>query len=136
MLYDGFCGLYDRIDSSWKFISLVVIVGKICRKAKESEDQGLPRKNATKKKVRCSRCKEFGHFAKTCQMPVVGEDGETEHQRGKQLSLGHFCFTNCTNTTVTWQFVGRGLLLKTLLGHLRRKRRPQRRRKAPRRRRR
>jgi len=39
----------DRIDSSWKFISLVVIVGKICRKAKESEDQGLPRKKCYKK---------------------------------------------------------------------------------------
>jgi hypothetical protein len=34
-------------------------------------------KNATKRKVRCHMCKEFGHFAKTCKMPEVGEDGET-----------------------------------------------------------
>jgi len=39
---------------------------------------------------------------------------------------------NCTiTTTVNWQLVGRGLLLMTWLGHLRRKRRPPRR-KAPR----
>ena len=38
---------------------------------------GCLEKNATKKKVKCSRCKEFGHFAKTCQTQVVGEDGET-----------------------------------------------------------
>ena len=33
-------------------------------------------KNATKKKVRCKRCGEHGHFAKTCKDPKVGEDGE------------------------------------------------------------
>ena len=53
------------------------LLGRSARRPRKVRIRGCLEKNATKKKVKCSRCKEFGHFAKTCQMPVVGEDGET-----------------------------------------------------------
>ena len=34
-------------------------------------------RRAHRKKVKCSRCKGFGHFAKTCKLakPIEGDDG-------------------------------------------------------------
>ena len=32
-------------------------------------------KNASQKKVRCKRCKEYVHFAKTCKLVEAGEEG-------------------------------------------------------------
>jgi hypothetical protein len=39
--------------------------------------RGCLEKNSTKKKVKCHRCRGFGHFAKTCKEPEMGPDGET-----------------------------------------------------------
>ena len=40
-------------------------------------------KRATKKKVKCKRCGDFGHFAKTCKLAKIGEDGERAPPRNK-----------------------------------------------------
>ena len=53
------------------------LLGRSAGRPRKQRIRGCLEKKATKKKVRCSRCKDFGHFTKTCQMPVVGEDGET-----------------------------------------------------------
>ena len=39
--------------------------------------RGCLEKNSTNKKVKCRRCGDFGHFAKTCKKPEMGPDGET-----------------------------------------------------------
>lgn len=39
--------------------------------------RGCLEKNSSKKKVRCHRCGNFGHFAKTCKEPELGQDGAT-----------------------------------------------------------
>ena len=39
--------------------------------------RGCLEKNSTKKKVKCRRCGDFGHFAKTCKEPEMGPDGKT-----------------------------------------------------------
>jgi hypothetical protein len=38
--------------------------------------RGCLETNASKKKVKCKRCGNFSHFAKTCKMPEQGQDGE------------------------------------------------------------
>jgi hypothetical protein len=53
--------------------------------------------NANKKKVRCKRCKGFGHFAKKCKLLQVGDDGETAATVVKKrylCSVKSICF--CT----------------------------------------
>ena len=72
--------LPDR--SQWPVVDLGYkvyppLLGRSTGRPRKVRIRGCLEKNATKKKVKCSRCKEYGHFAKTCQLPVVGEDGET-----------------------------------------------------------
>ena len=52
------------------------LLGRGPRRPKVQRISGCMEKNATKKKVRCKRCGEHGHFAKTYKDPEVGEDGE------------------------------------------------------------
>ena len=40
--------------------------------------RGCLEKNSTKKKVKCRRCGDFGHFAKTCKEPEMGSDGQPD----------------------------------------------------------
>jgi hypothetical protein len=47
-------------------------------------------KRAAKKKVRCSRCGDFGHFAKTGKEPELGEDGERGQGSSKRY-YNYFC---------------------------------------------
>jgi len=52
-------------------------LGRAPGRPKMQRRRGGLEKNANKKKVQCSRCKGFGHFAKTSMLGMVGEDGET-----------------------------------------------------------
>jgi len=53
------------------------LLGRAPGRPKVLRQSGCLEKRATKKKVRCHRCGGFGHFAKTCKLEMVGEDGET-----------------------------------------------------------
>ena len=53
------------------------LLGRAPGRPKVQRRRSCLEKNANKKKVQCSRCKGFGHFAKTCKLGMVGEDGET-----------------------------------------------------------
>jgi hypothetical protein len=60
------------------------LLGRGPGRPKVQRIRGSMEKNATKKKVRYKRCGEFGHFAKTCKDPEVGEDGERGPCRNKR----------------------------------------------------
>ena len=67
--------------SQWPEVDLGFIVwppllGRAAGRPRVVRIRGSNEKNATKKKVRCKRCGDFGHFARTCKMPELGEDGE------------------------------------------------------------
>ena len=53
------------------------LLGRAPGRPKVQRTRGCLEKNANKKKVKCSRCQGFGHFAKTCKLGMVGEDRET-----------------------------------------------------------
>jgi len=53
------------------------LLGRAPGRPKVQRRRSCLEKNANKKKVQCSRCKGFGHFAKTSMLGMVGEDGET-----------------------------------------------------------
>ena len=63
------------------------LLGRAPGRPKVQRQRGCLEKNANKKKVRCKRCGGFGHFAKTCKLDMVGEDGETATKKGKRLNL-------------------------------------------------
>ena len=63
------------------------LLGRSAGRPRKVRIRGCLEKNATKKKVRCRRCKEFGHFSKTYQMPVVGEDGETATPKKRYTTI-------------------------------------------------
>lgn len=72
--------LPDR--SQWPVVDLGFklyppLLGRSVGRPRKVRIRGCLEKNATKNKVRCRKCKEFVHFSKTYQMPVVGEDGKT-----------------------------------------------------------
>jgi len=60
------------------------LLGRAPGRPKVQRQRGCLEKRATKKKVKCSRCRGFGHFAKTCKLEMVGEDGETAPTKNKR----------------------------------------------------
>jgi len=62
------------------------LLGRAAGRPKVQRQRGCLEKNPDKKKVRCSRCRGFGHLAKTCKLEMVGEDGETATTK-KRLAL-------------------------------------------------
>jgi len=68
------------------------LLGRAPGRPKVQRQRGCLEKNANKKKVRCKRCGGFGHFAKTCKLDMVGEDGETATKKGKRLTLVSIIF--------------------------------------------
>ena len=86
----------DRVEpmpdrSQWPEIDLGFkvhppLLGRAAGRPKVQRQRGCLEKNPDKKKVRCSRCGGFGHFAKTCKLKMVGEDGETATSK-KRLAL-------------------------------------------------
>jgi hypothetical protein len=52
--------------------------------------RGCLEKRATKKKVRCKRCGDFGHFAKIYKEAELGEDGERGQGSSKRY-YNYFC---------------------------------------------
>ena len=83
----------DRIEpipdrSQWPVVDLGFkvyppLLGRGAGRPKVVRQRGCLEKNANKKKVKCPRCGDFGHFQKTCKMPEVGEDGERAPPRSK-----------------------------------------------------
>jgi len=53
------------------------ILGRRPGRPKVQRIRGCLEKNSTKKQVKCHRCGAFGHFAKTCKEPELGQNGET-----------------------------------------------------------
>jgi hypothetical protein len=53
------------------------LLGRAPGRPKVQRIRGSIEKNQNKKKVKCHKCQGFGHFAKTCKLQMVGEDGET-----------------------------------------------------------
>ena len=60
------------------------LLGRGPRRPKVQRISGCMEKNATKKKVRCKRCGELGHFAKSCKDAEVDEEGERGASRNKR----------------------------------------------------
>jgi len=60
---------------------------------KVQRERGCLEKRASKKKVKCKRCGDFGHFAKTCKLAEIGEDGERAPPRNK-AKKGLFVYTS------------------------------------------
>ena len=60
------------------------LLGRALGRPKVQRQRGCLEKRATKKKAKCSRCRGFGHFAKTCKLEMVGEDGETAPTKNKR----------------------------------------------------
>ena len=76
----------DRVEpipdrSQWPIVDLGFkvypsLLGRGAGRPRVVRIRGSLEKRATQKKVRCKRCGGFGHFAKTCKFPELGEDGE------------------------------------------------------------
>jgi hypothetical protein len=61
--------------------------------------RGSWEKRATKKKARCKRCGDFGHYAKTCKEAEIGEDGERGQSRQKVRIFFHKTYEAATSVT-------------------------------------
>ena len=80
-------GIPDR--SQWPQVDLGFkvhppLLGRGPGRPKVQRIRGCMEKRTTKKKVKCSRCRALGHFAKTCKEPEVGEDGAKGLSRNKK----------------------------------------------------
>jgi len=75
------------------------LLGRPAGRPKVQRVRSYLENNPNKKKVRCKRCGGFGHFAKTCKLDMVGEDGETATKKGKRLTLvsiiHYYLLKNC-----------------------------------------
>ena len=86
----------DRVEpipdrSQWPIVDLGFkvypsLLGRGAGRPRVVRIRGSLEKRATQKKVRCKRCGGFGHFAKTCKFPELGEDGEIGQGSSKRYS--------------------------------------------------
>jgi len=97
----------DRIEpildrSQWPVVELGFkvyppLLGRGAGRPKVQRQRGCLEKRASKKKVKCRRCGDFGHFSKTCKLAEIGEDGERAPPRNKAnkryLSVHYKCLT-------------------------------------------
>ena len=102
----------DRIEplpdrSQWPQVQLGFnvyppLLGRGAGRPKVQRIRGFLEKRAAKKKVRCKRCRDFGHFEKTCKLPEVGEDGQTAAPKNKSKKRYHSVHNcNLCNLTLT-----------------------------------
>ena len=83
----------DRIEpildrSQWPVVELGFkvfppLLGRGAGRPKVQRHRGCLEKRASKKKVKCRRCGDFGHFSKTYKEAEIGEDGERAPPRNK-----------------------------------------------------
>ena len=83
----------DRIEplpdrTQWPIVELGFkvfppLLGRGAGRPKVQRYRGCLEKNASKKVVRCKRCRGTGHFEKTCKLAEIGEDGERAPPRNK-----------------------------------------------------
>jgi len=83
----------DRIEpipdrSQWPIVELGFkvfppLLGRGAGRPKVQRHRGCLEKSASKKKVKCRRCRDFVHFSKTCKEAEIGEDGERAPPRNK-----------------------------------------------------
>jgi len=73
------------------------LLGREAGRPKVQRQRCCMEKRASKKKVKCKRCGEFGHFVKTCKLVEIGEDDERAPPRNKAnkryLSVHYKCLT-------------------------------------------